>query len=507
MTTPPGPSPPIARCSDRGPLWRDRRGNVALITALLLPVFLGMIGLGVEVSHWAVVKLEMQRTADIAALAAGRVLNTTNNAYTAATAALNLAEINGAGASTRSWNAGTGTLSDTLVTARLVNGIRNPVDQAFKVTARRSVPLVLVGMFLDAGSVTVSASGWAELVQVSTGTPQPCVVGLAPLPAASQPAVIGVSVSGGSTLSAGNCAIRANAEVSVTGSGKIVSSAVYSGGDIDVQGGGSTVSASSGVFAGGNINVSGSGWITATTSSAGNTAVSGGGGITGNAYVGGALTNSYGTSPTLLAGNPGTPGQIADPYASNAAVQNAFTQVAASGSNRGAINLGWTATNQTLQPGTYTSITLADWGPTVTFAPGIYYVQGNVNLNGGTIGGSGVTIITSGQFNISNGVSVTLSAPLASATSGIPGMLVAGTTSSAFNIGGGATVSLAGVLYFPNAAVSVGGGVSSSSAGCLEVIAYTVAVSSGASVGGNCASFGATSFSGTAPVTTVALVQ
>ena len=188
-------------------------------------------------------------------------------------------------------------------------------------------------------------------------------------------------------------------------------------------------------------------------------------------------------------------------------MQNAFTQVAASGSNKGAINLGWTATNQTLQPGTYTSITLADWGPTVTFAPGVYYVRGNVNLTGGAIAGSGVTIVTSGQFNISNGVSVTLSAPLANATSGIPGMLVAGTTGSTFNIGGGASVSLAGVIYFPNAAVSVGGGVSSGSAGCLEVIAYTVAVSSGASVGGNCASFGATSFSGTAPVTTVALVQ
>jgi hypothetical protein len=350
--------------------------------------------------------------------------------------------------------------------------------------------------------VNVSASGWAELVQTSTGTPQPCVVGLA-----RSPAVIGVSVSGGSTLSAGNCAIRANAEVSVTGSGKIVSSAVYAGGDIDVTGGSSTITASSGVFAGGNINATHSGWITATTSSASNTTVSGNGGITGNAYVGGVLTVSSGTSPTLLAGTPGTPGQIADPYASNSVVQNAFTQVAASGSNKGAINLGWTPTNQTLQPGTYTSITLADWGPTVTFAPGVYYVKGNVNLNGGTIAGSGVTIITSGQFNISNGVSVTLSAPLANATSGIPGMLVAGTTGSAFNIGGGATVSLAGVIYFPNAGVSVGGGVSSGSAGCLEVIAYTVAVSSGASVGGNCASFGATSFSGTAPVTTVALVQ
>lgn len=310
MTTPSGPSPPTVRCSERivgrcGRLWRDRRGNVALITALLLPVFLGMIGLGVEVSHWAVVKLELQRTADIAALGAGRVLNTTGDAYTAATAALNLAEINGIGASTRSWNADTGTLWETMVTAKLVAGIRNPVDQAFEVTAQRSVALVIAELFLGASSVNVSARGWAELVQVSTGTPQPCIVGLAP----SQSAVTGVSVSGGATLSAGDCAIRANAAVSVTTGGEIISSAVYAGGDIDVQGSGSAITSSSGVFAGGNINVASSGWITATTSSAGNTNVSVGGGITGNAYVGGVLTNSYGTSPQLLGAIPARPGR------------------------------------------------------------------------------------------------------------------------------------------------------------------------------------------------------
>jgi Flp pilus assembly protein TadG len=480
---------------------------VALITALLMPVFLGMAALGIEVSHWAIVRLELQRSADVAALAAARVLNTTSNTYTAATAALNVAEINGFAASTRSWNASTGTLSDALVTAQLVKGIRNAVDNAFEVTVKRSVPLFFTAMFMTGNSVTISASGWAEIVQSSTGTPQPCLVGLEPLPAAGQPAVIGVSVSGGSTLSAGNCAIRANAEIYVNGSGKINASAVYAGGDIDVQGGSSTITAPSGVFAGGNINATGSGWITATTSSAGNTTVAGGGGITGSAYVGGTFTNSSGTSPTLLPGNPGTPGQIADPYASNAVVQNAFTQLSVPGSGYGAINLGWTPNNQTLQPGVYTSITLADWGPTVTFAPGVFYVKGNINLSGGTINGSGVTIITTGQFNISNGVSVTLTAPLANATSGIPGLLVAGTTTTSFGIGGGATVTLAGVLYFPNAAVSVNGGVSASTAGCLEVLAYTVAVTAGASVGGNCSSFGATSFSGTAPVTIVALVQ
>jgi Flp pilus assembly protein TadG len=440
MTTRAGPSPPTARCSERGGArrigvaWRDRRGNVALVTALLMPVFLGMIGLGVEVSHWSVVQLELQRTADIGALAAASVLNETASAYAAATAALNMAEVNGVAASTRTWNAGTATLSDALVAAQLVSGIRNPADQAFRVTVRSVVPLFLVNLFLSASSVTVSANSWAELVQRATATPQPCIVSLVPLPAAGQPHVIGVSISGAAHLNAGNCAIRGNADVSVSGSGQVTSSAVYAGGEVDVTGGASTITASNGVHAGGAINVSGSGWITATTSSAGNTSVWGGGGITGTAYVGGVLSVNYGTSPTLGAGNPGSPGQITDPYAGNGTVQAALTTLSAPGANKGAINLGWTPTAQTLQPGVYTSITLADWGPTVTFAPGTYYVTGNVSLVGGTIVGSGVTIVTGGQFTISNGVTVSLSAPLANATAGIPGMLLAGTASSAFNL-------------------------------------------------------------------------
>jgi hypothetical protein len=478
-----------------------------VVTALLMPVFLGFVALGVEVSHWSVVQLELQRTADVSALAAASVLNETGDAYTAATAALDVAEINGVAASARTWDAGTATLSDTLVTAQLVGGIRNPADQAFKVTVRTIVPLALVKLFLSASDIAVSASGWAELVQRVTVTPQPCIVALAPLPAPGQPHVVGVSVLGAAHLNAGNCAIRGNADVSVAGSGQVTSAAVYAGGDVDVTGGSSTITSSEGVYAGGAINVSGSGWITATTNSAGDTNVWGGGGITGTAYVGGQLSVNYGTSPTLGEGNPGSPGQISDPYADNGTVQTALAQLSAPGSSKGAINLGWTPTAQTLQPGVYTNITLADWGPTVTLAPGTYYVTGNINLVGGTIVGNGVTIIAGGQFNISNGVTVSLSAPLANATAGIPGMLLAGTTSSTFEFGGGAAVSLTGVIYFPHAALSIAGGVSSTSSQCLEIIANTVAVGGGASVGGNCQSFGATPFPATPPITNVVLVQ
>ncbi|GAA4476183.1 hypothetical protein GCM10023157_06560 [Gluconacetobacter asukensis] len=52
----------------------DRRGAVALLVALALPVLMGVLGLGIDVSYWAMTRLELQRVADIAAVAGGCAL-------------------------------------------------------------------------------------------------------------------------------------------------------------------------------------------------------------------------------------------------------------------------------------------------------------------------------------------------------------------------------------------------------------------------------------------------
>ena len=49
---------------------KDERGNVFLIVALALPLLIGAIGLGAEVSYWRVLHREMQNAADSAAIAA-----------------------------------------------------------------------------------------------------------------------------------------------------------------------------------------------------------------------------------------------------------------------------------------------------------------------------------------------------------------------------------------------------------------------------------------------------
>ena len=47
----------------------DRRGSVALMTAIMLPVLIMTLSMGIEITYWSVVKLELQRAADAAAWA------------------------------------------------------------------------------------------------------------------------------------------------------------------------------------------------------------------------------------------------------------------------------------------------------------------------------------------------------------------------------------------------------------------------------------------------------
>jgi Flp pilus assembly protein TadG len=51
-------------------LQTDQRGNVAVLTALLLPALMGAMGVGFEVSNWYVTKRSMQNAADAATIAA-----------------------------------------------------------------------------------------------------------------------------------------------------------------------------------------------------------------------------------------------------------------------------------------------------------------------------------------------------------------------------------------------------------------------------------------------------
>jgi Flp pilus assembly protein TadG len=407
-------------------LWCERRGNVALLASLLMPVFMGAAGLGVEASSWSVLQTRLQRTADLAAIGANVAYSATSNTQTAARAAADIAELNGMPAGTRSWTAATKTLTDGLITVKQVSGIRSASDIAFKVTVEENVALAFAKLFVSATSYAVPASATAELVP--TLSAQPCIVALATTSTA-------ISISGTTTITATGCSARSDGGVSLTGSSAITAVAVY---------------------AASSITTSGTSAVHATT------------------YP-----------------NDGT---IPDPYAGNTTLQNALHQLGTC-SGCTAVSLSH-VDNQTISPGTYSSIS-AIGNSVLTLNPGLYVVNGPVNVsNGASMTGSGVTIVASGVVSFVGDGVVNLTAPGTSPVgSAVPGVVVAGTSTSTTTFGNSASPKLTGVIYYPNGNLTISGAVSyGTQANCLEFIGKTLTLTGSASFSSSCSSLGALSF-------------
>ena len=146
-------------------------------------------------------------------------------------------------------------------------------------------------------------------------------------------------------------------------------------------------------------------------------------------------------------------------------------------------------------------------------------MNGPVDFGGGTVNidAGGVTIVSSGQVTISNGVSVngfSAATPGSAGTAAgaIPGVLLAtsATGSNAVSFAGGANFLYTGVIYVPNGTVSISNGVSATSPGCSELIANDVNLTGGATFASNTCTqtFGSTLPAIPSQVTTTAeLVQ
>lgn len=201
-------------------LRRDQRGGVALMTAMSFIVILMCAGLSIDVSNWSLVKQELQRTVDLAAFAGAASFSSSNDAMGAANIAANLAELNGASGSTsRTWNAGTMTLSDGQVNVQVSKGIRNSKNTAFQVIITQPAPVTFAKIFQSADIITVGATGWAE-TRVNV---QPCIF-------AMDIAGAGVSAVGTASLAVTGCSVRSNASIATVGSASMSAQAFYANG-------------------------------------------------------------------------------------------------------------------------------------------------------------------------------------------------------------------------------------------------------------------------------------
>ena len=439
------------------------------MAALAAPALLAASAVGIEVANWSAWQIDTQRTADLAALAAGQSYASGATIEQAANAGATVAEDNGAaGASPRSWNASSQVLSDGSITVSYVSGVRSSSDPAFRVKVKTSVPLTIARLITTARDETLAAAGTGEVESLQAwGGPQPCV---AALKSAAQGGS-GITYTGWTTMEAHGCSIRSNAGIDETGSGGWNTQGIYAAGSVSIPN-----------------------WVSDQ--------------------------NNAGSTLTPVP-NDGT---IPDPYASDPAVKAALTAAAnATGSSiacsnqhcglpEGAgnstyngsycVGQGTGSVSCTLEPGSYGSFDVTSGGPYYfTLEPGMYYFNGNIDLTNYTVtNGSAVTVVTSGTFTGANTFDFTLSAPdpaQAADTGGIAGLALAGNTNGTIGVSGNPQVSITGVMYFPNATFSGAGSTTASSSSCFEILAGSISLSGDSGYSGTCPQMGTTAFGST----------
>jgi Flp pilus assembly protein TadG len=198
-------------------LGLGRRGAVAMLVGLSAPMLLMAISLGVEVASWTVTQQKLQRTADATALSAVEAYYRGASAQTAATYGAYVAEMNNASAGTsRSWVGST--LTDGNITVQKTNGVVNSSDTAFVATIKANVPLLFSKYVLGSGTTTrtLTATSTAE---IEGGGAVACIIALGTSSS-------GITLSGGTSVTASNCAVASNTSVSAPCGTSIVTKTV-----------------------------------------------------------------------------------------------------------------------------------------------------------------------------------------------------------------------------------------------------------------------------------------
>ncbi len=165
--------------------WRERRGSITMMAAIMMPVLLGVTGLGVEYGFGLLTRVQNQRTADLAAYSGALAYNASSSTTTMSKAVSNIASLNG--------------YASTAAVASLVTSPTGDGHQAVSVTVTTNVPLVIAQLFGTGSQLPVSATSYVELTPNSSA----CVIAL-------QAGGTGVTLSGGTTVSAPGCTVASN---------------------------------------------------------------------------------------------------------------------------------------------------------------------------------------------------------------------------------------------------------------------------------------------------------
>lgn len=199
-------------------MFADPRGSISIIAALSFVAVIGVAALAVDYGRVLMQRSENQRVADLAAYGGALVYNATASTGDATGAAASIASLNGLSGAT----------------ANIVASPSGDGNQAMQVSATKDVPLYLARVLTATSTVPVGAAAYAEMKADAPG----CIIALGS-------AGTGIAMSGGTHISADNCAVASNSTVSLSGGAQLVTK------DVDYRtsysvGGGSAITAPAG---------------------------------------------------------------------------------------------------------------------------------------------------------------------------------------------------------------------------------------------------------------------
>ncbi len=410
------------------------------MTGIMAPVLVMSVALGVEITSWSVGDVQLQRIADVSAWAGAMQYASSNDAQTATRVAADVAEINGVSGST----ARTWDVGALTTTDNLVTAqLVGGVNLASDKAIKVTVKRSVpkvLSGIFPSTQASVTLSAVAY-AEITSAGPQPCILALGGGVDGTTTG-IDIGLSGNATLNTTGCSVRSNDGISQSGSGSI--------------------SAPGGVYAGGAIS-------------------------------GSVCCNLHSNA-----------GQILDPYAANAPLQNALASLQPGKGMAVSVKSGAT---QSIPP----SQSYSSWDVegTLNLSAGLYLINGDFTAGAqASVTGTGVTILVSGTVNAGGGASLALTAPTTSPTgNAIPGVLIAGKSTNGMTFQGNSTAALTGVIYFPNANLGFGGTSGGGGSGCTEVIAASITLKGTSDLAANCSKYGTLPFGSLPGTASVVLVR
>ena len=435
----------------------DDKGIIIVMFALMLPLMVGFIGLGVEVAQWFGEKRNMQAAADAAAIAGAYEVNESRASQTK-TIAQREAENNG-------WDSTSGTITVRNTQFDPTDPVSNSYTtdyttdaSAVEVVLTWTLTPMFIGYFIS-GDVTINARAVATIV---TGSTTACILALGDpsSPGGNDPADA-VKVAGSATVTMSGCNVATNStdDKAVNVDSGLTVDCIYSAGGIDGTAN-TTECASPGKT---NQQTTSDPYDTAPPTKPVATDFD-------NCDSAGDTSSSDGANYK----KPGGSGPAGPPY--------------------------------NLSPGVYCDIEFGVNGETLTLAAGTYYIdRGDFDVKGGGIinGTAGVTIVLGdstwdgiagnancGAFKVAGASFVDLTAPVTADNQPFTGLAIYRNSDcdkgEKIEFTGTTTSTILGAVYNPAHEIKVTG-TGALNGTCLQIIGNTIEFTGDSGIGSSCA--------------------